>query len=69
MNAMQRAFLKSIAPKIEADSTFYQGTEAAVFWGVLKATKADARRRTTDKGWDTKLSFKTYSKLNQQGVV
>ena len=67
MNAMQRAFLKSIAPTLEADNDL-NDLEWKVGAGVLRKQAAD-KRKPADKGWDTKLSFKTYSKLNQQGVV
>ena len=67
MNAVQRAFLKSLAPTLEADKDL-NDLEWKVGRGVLRKQAAD-KRKPADKGWDTKLSFKTYSKLNQQGVV
>ena len=67
MNAVQRAFLKSLAPALEADEDL-NALEWKVGQGVVRKQAAD-KRKPADKGWDTKLSFKTYSKLNQQGVV
>ena len=67
MNAVQRAFLKSLAPTLEADKDL-NDLEWKVGQGLVRKQAAD-KRKPADKGWDTKLSFKTYSKLNQQGVV
>lgn len=67
MNAMQRAFLKSLAPTLEADKDL-NDLEWKVGQGVLRKQAAD-KRRPADKGWDTKLSFRTYQKLHAQDIV
>ena len=42
--------------------------ERKVGRGFLRKQAAD-KRRPADKGWDTKLSFKTYQKLHAQDIV
>lgn len=67
MNDMKRAFLRSIGPALDSDDAL-TGTAETIGRGILRKQAAD-KRRPADKGWDTKLSFKTYQKLHSQGVV
>lgn len=65
MNAIQRAFLRSIGPSLDSDDDL-KGTARDIGMGILRKQARD-KRKPADKGWDTKLSFKTYSKLHAAG--